>query len=227
MGVVPQRFEHEIGKSKREQVLHRFLAEIMIDPENPVFGEARRDRVVNLLARSEVGAERLFQRQTNIVGCQPNRLKSGNDRFEQAWRGRQEDSEARFLVADRLGQPGKALFVIDVERNVIEPGKKAAGDFFIEEAIGQMLLQRLAGEGAEAVAIQVRTGGADDVEIRREQPIRIEAVERGKKHSAGQVAGRAKHQECGRFVSHGADVTSNARNGSEFRSAFLFDKGAG
>ncbi len=46
MRAVPQRLEHQIGKPERQQVLHRLLPEIMIDPEDPIFGEARSDRIV-------------------------------------------------------------------------------------------------------------------------------------------------------------------------------------
>jgi hypothetical protein len=47
---VPQRFEQDIGKAQRQQVLHRFLAEIVIDPEGAVLRKRPRDRIVDVAA---------------------------------------------------------------------------------------------------------------------------------------------------------------------------------
>ena len=48
--LAPQRFEQAVGEAERKQVLHRLLAEIMIDPEGPVLGEDPCHRVVDLTA---------------------------------------------------------------------------------------------------------------------------------------------------------------------------------
>src|SRR3546814_5504961 len=37
---VPQRFEQPVGKAQREQILDRFLAEIMVDAEDAVLGRS-------------------------------------------------------------------------------------------------------------------------------------------------------------------------------------------
>ena len=62
---LPQRLEQRIGEAQREQVLDRFLAEIMVDPEGAVLGEGGGDRVVDLAAGFEVAAERLFERHAH------------------------------------------------------------------------------------------------------------------------------------------------------------------
>ena len=44
-GRVPQRLEQHVGEAQRQQVLHRLLAEIVIDAEDLLLGEhARRPR---------------------------------------------------------------------------------------------------------------------------------------------------------------------------------------
>ena len=208
MRAVPQRLEHQIGKPQRQQILHRFLAEIMIDPENPVLGESRGDRVIDLAARSEVESQGLFEREPDIVRGKADCGKASDDRLEQARCGRQKDGEPRFVITDRLGEFGEASLIIDVERDIIEPGKESRCDFLVQEAIGQIFLERLAGEGAEAVGVEIRPRGADDIEIGREQPVGVEPVERRKQHAAGEIAGRAEHQESSGFVSHARRVTS-------------------
>ena len=47
---VPQRFEQDIGKAQCQQVLDRFLAEIVIDPKGPVLRKRPRDRIVDFAA---------------------------------------------------------------------------------------------------------------------------------------------------------------------------------
>src|SRR3546814_7664629 len=59
---VPQRFEQPVGKAQREQILDRFLAEIMVDAEDAVLGEGIADLGIDLARRGEVVADRLFHR---------------------------------------------------------------------------------------------------------------------------------------------------------------------
>ena len=61
MRAVPQRLEQRVGEAQRQQVLHRLLAEIMVDPEDSVLGENLADRIVDLAAGCEIAAERLFE----------------------------------------------------------------------------------------------------------------------------------------------------------------------
>ena len=42
MRVVPQRLEQGVGEAQRHQVLHRFLAEIVVDAEDALLREHRR-----------------------------------------------------------------------------------------------------------------------------------------------------------------------------------------
>ena len=45
---IPQRLEQGVGEAQRHQVLHRLLAEIMIDPVNVVLGKHGADSVIDL-----------------------------------------------------------------------------------------------------------------------------------------------------------------------------------
>ena len=48
MARIPQRLEQHVAEAQRDQILHRLLAEIMIDAVNPVFGKQRADHLVHL-----------------------------------------------------------------------------------------------------------------------------------------------------------------------------------
>ena len=57
---VPQRLEHRVGESQRQQVLHRFLAEVVVDPEDGAGGEDLAEDVVEFLGAGQVVPERLL-----------------------------------------------------------------------------------------------------------------------------------------------------------------------
>ena len=63
MVAIPDRLEHAVGKSQHQDVLHRLLAEIMIDPVDLVLVHQLQELGVEVLGRFEVGAERLFDHQ--------------------------------------------------------------------------------------------------------------------------------------------------------------------
>src|SRR6266852_5971861 len=57
---VPDRLEQSIGETQHEDVLHRFLAEIMIDAVNLMLVENLEQLLVEAASGSEIGAERLL-----------------------------------------------------------------------------------------------------------------------------------------------------------------------
>ena len=60
---VPDRLEHAVGKAQHQDVLHRLLAEIMIDPVDLVLVDELEQLAVQRLGRCQIGAERLFDHQ--------------------------------------------------------------------------------------------------------------------------------------------------------------------
>ena len=60
---VPDRLENGVGEPQHEDVLHRLLAEVMVDAVDLVLGEHPVDLFVQLVARGQVGAEGLFDHE--------------------------------------------------------------------------------------------------------------------------------------------------------------------
>ena len=58
--VVPQRLEQRVGEAENEDVLHRVLAEIMIDAIDLVLAEHVAEKLIERPRGSEIVAERLF-----------------------------------------------------------------------------------------------------------------------------------------------------------------------
>ena len=57
---VPDRLVQLVREAQRQDVLDRLLAEVVVDAEHRVGREHRRDDVVQLAGRLQVGAERLL-----------------------------------------------------------------------------------------------------------------------------------------------------------------------
>src|SRR6185369_18065627 len=60
--------EKRVGKSEVEQVLHRLLAEVVIDAEDVGLVEDRVQRVLQRLGRGEIATERFLDDHTRAVG---------------------------------------------------------------------------------------------------------------------------------------------------------------
>ena len=60
---VPDRLEDAVREAQRQHVLHRLLAEVVVDPEDLVLAEPAVQQVVQLAGRREVVAERLLDDQ--------------------------------------------------------------------------------------------------------------------------------------------------------------------
>src|SRR5207248_4212916 len=57
---VPYRLQERIGESEVDEILDRFLAKVMIDAKDGLFGEARVQRRVERARGGKIAAERLF-----------------------------------------------------------------------------------------------------------------------------------------------------------------------
>ena len=60
--VVPERFDHHVGETRRHDVLHRFLAEEMVDAIDLAFVGLVQQPRIQRASRCKIVAERLFDR---------------------------------------------------------------------------------------------------------------------------------------------------------------------
>jgi len=89
---VPDRLEHAVGEAQHQNVLHRLLAEIVIDPVNLVFIDELEQFAVQRPRGSQIGAERLFHHQPPpraVLGQHSGAAKLAADWQERVGRGRQ------------------------------------------------------------------------------------------------------------------------------------------
>ena len=70
---LPQRAENRIAEAQHHQVLHGFLAEVVVDPVDLRFVEMLADRRVDFLRGRQIVAQRLFEHDPRIAVDQPRR----------------------------------------------------------------------------------------------------------------------------------------------------------
>jgi len=83
MAGVPQRLKQDICKSQGEQVLDGFLAEIMVNSENPVLAKGAGDGIVNVPACVQRDTKRLFKANPAHPGRKATARKPGNGLLKQ------------------------------------------------------------------------------------------------------------------------------------------------
>ena len=104
---VPDRLEERIRKAEEEQVLHRLLAEVVIDAIDGLFVETAMQRFVQFDRRGQVAAERLLDDDAGAIGAAGIAELIGRRR-EQARRQRQVMQRV-LRVAERGAQPRERL----------------------------------------------------------------------------------------------------------------------
>src|SRR6202012_3787021 len=90
MIAIPDRLENAVGKAQHQDVLYRFLAEIMVDPINLLLVHELLEFMVELLGRFQIGAEGLFDDEPPPRAVLRQHACAGKrfcDRQERAWRG--------------------------------------------------------------------------------------------------------------------------------------------
>ena len=86
---VPQGFEQDIGEAQRQQVLDRFLAQVVVDAEDLAFGERAADGVVDDGGAGRIVADRLLDHHAGVAGVQAVRAQAVADGDEQGGAGGQ------------------------------------------------------------------------------------------------------------------------------------------
>src|SRR5690242_8548549 len=67
MMAIPERFQERIGEAEEEQVVHRQLAQVMVDAEDRLLVEGAEQRAVERLCREEIVTEWFFNDDASAV----------------------------------------------------------------------------------------------------------------------------------------------------------------
>jgi hypothetical protein len=161
----------------------------MVDAVDLILLEHAADAVVQLGRRRQVLAERLLDHDARALreACGAERL----DRRSEVRRGDREVEDRTLRSAEGVRDPGVQLGVGHVARHVSQP---------IGQPLEDRLVHRLAGvldrRARASVDLILPPFPPADAEHRtRQQVPRLEAIQRGQRHLAGEIAGDAEEDE--------------------------------
>ena len=205
--VVPDRLEQLVGEPQRHQVLHRLLAQVVVDPEHRRRGEDAGDDPVQLPGAGQVVPERLLDHHpAPLTGAAPRparargagRPRSGTARV--GWTGRTRGCRrcraprpARAMVS---GQIGERLVVPDLARDEPDSLRQLLPDLLAERRPG-VLPHGVVHDLGEVLVLPLPAGEPDQGEAGRQQPAVGQVVDRRHQLLGGQIPGDAEdHQHA-------------------------------
>ena len=206
---VPQGLEDGVCESQGQNVLDRFLAEVVIDPEDLTLGENGEELVVEPPGAFEVGAEGLLDNDPPppgaLVEAGPAEL-AGDDREELRRRGEVEKNVAPGAGSPpgMVQVPGKyriGIAVFELAADVGYPlckARPAGADFLAPGLEPRVLHDPLVEQIPKGAVAQIRQGKTDHVRLRMEEPLAGEAVQGRHELAGGQIArGAEDHDGAG------------------------------
>ena len=198
-GPVPDGLEDRVGEAEREEVLHRLLGQVVVDPEDLFLPERRGEVGVQVPRAGLVPAERLLDDRPDetvaVRGSQAGLAEAEGDRTEQTRRHREVvDTVARrpvvaITLGEHLGQPlvGRRIVIPTVDvadrfRELLPPGVPVTGDTRTA-VLGELVVRH---RGA---------GHPDQRDLARQSAVRGQPLQRGQQLAGGQVTrGAEDHQ---------------------------------
>ena len=212
---VPDRLEDRVGKAQNQHVLHRLLAEIMIDAIRLMLGEQPEHEIVERQRALEAAAERLLDddaRPRPILGrARPRResarRKIPHDRLEHARRHGEIENPIAFSGSApllELGEPLANRLVVrsvgEVGRNEVETLADLLPDGVIELPDFVRLRERLAHLLAErVVGLRRVAADAEHLELLVDEVLVEQLVDRRQQLATTQIAQRAEDHHRARI----------------------------
>src|SRR6266508_683082 len=200
---IPDGLEDPVREPEHHQVLDRLFPEVVIDPEDLLLLEHAGELAVERPRGVEVAAERLLDDDAppaGVLAIEPCRAEPAHDDLELLGRGREvEERVPRRAVVprDALGRRrdrrvGAGL--LEVSPDVVEAPHELRPERVLDRARRE-LAHRRGRVLAEARVVERSPGDADEGEVRWQEPVRAQVVERRQKLALREVPQRAEDDE--------------------------------
>ncbi len=217
---VPERLEDAVGEAQHQQVLHRLLAEVMVDTIRLALRKGLGDGGDHFAGAVEVAADRLLDDDAGegrlLVGVvdEAGALEPADAQVHEA-RRHGEVIDAAGGDAELLVDGLHAGLEADVGVGVVEAarheeeGAGVVGPVALVEVLAREAVDAVAGAVADplvGVALDLALGRqaeADDGEVRRQHAVHVEVVDGRQQLAPGQIAGRPEDDELARLRQHG------------------------
>ena len=164
---VPQRFQEGVGEPGHEQVLHAFLAEVVVDAKDLGFVEYRSYGVVDGTRRCEIVADRLLQDHPRRCVDQPVGGQMCRDRAERAGRaGQVEHPDLAGIGRQQRRQRIPAIRVGEIDTGVVQPSQESIECLRVESIVRDKAAQLAAHFVAITGNVESGARGRDDAGFR-------------------------------------------------------------
>nr|ART39972.1 J98 [uncultured bacterium] len=203
---VPQRLEDGIAEAQRQQVLHRFLAQVVVDAKDLLFRKDAADRLVDGLGAGQVVAQRFFEHHPGQGRNQSVPGQAFADRAKQPRGGGQiEHPHAACAVLEPGRQGAEAVRVGAVHRQVVDAGAERAPGGVVEIGRGDELAAIVAEHAQVLVAAQAAAGQTQDAPAGRAFVVAKGVIQCRQQLAQGKVAGGTEenHVEALQGTHHG------------------------
>ena len=98
VAVVPEGLDHRVGEAQGQQILDRLLPQVVIDAIYLLFGEQRREFVIDIAKRLKVRSQRLFHHDARRRAHQAGPVERATDRRKDLGRRRQIHHQSTLRV---------------------------------------------------------------------------------------------------------------------------------
>ena len=198
---VPQRLNQGIGEAEHQQVLHGFLAKIVVDAEHLLLVEMLMQDAIQQTGALDILAERLFDDDAMMAArlVQPGLVQPADDGAEIGRLDRKVEYGigADVLTAGSLGQALVELRIVQFTGEVTEPPGKALVNLLVE-VLADRLAYRLQQTFLPLFVGPGPPPERDDRHLRRQVPGNVQLIQGGHQFDLGQVARGAKDHEMAR-----------------------------
>ncbi len=207
VSAVPDRLVHLVGEPQRQDVLHRLLAEVVIDAEHRLGREDPVQRRVQLPRAGQVVAERLLDHHPPPAAPVRVRQAAALELLDHGGKLVRRDRQVERVVPARAPLRVELAHALGelVERRVVaeRPGHEpdALAELLphrVTERRARVLLHRLVGDLGEILVRPVPPGEADEREAWRQQAPVGQVVDRRHQLLAREVTGDPEHDQYAR-----------------------------
>ncbi len=197
MVLVPLGLEQAVGETQGNEVLHRVLAQIVVDAVDAVFREELRNGVVDPARRGQVVTDRLFQHRSRALG-EVHRREVFANRTVHRGRGR-EIGDQGLRIANALGQRNIVLGLEEIDVQVAETRQKALGIFCLELRFGNEATHGFFDVRQMRLFVAWFTRQGKNSSVFMQQSSAIELIKSREQLAYRQVPQGTKQGKCARF----------------------------
>ena len=192
----PQGLEQRIAKPHGKQVLHRRLAQVMVDAEHLPFGQHLPHRLVDGPVGGQVMAQGFFQHHAHVQAIEPHRRDLLHDAREQAGGGGQVHHHRICVTgAQKRGQFGVVVRPGQVHGQEVQHGRKPL-ELLRAGPLGALHgIEARVDQCAVLVVVQRVTAHANDAPPFRQAAVAEGLEQGGHQLAPGQVAGASKQDK--------------------------------